>query len=264
MIKTSLDDIALMSPLRYKNTGLKMLIAGTGLIAGVASESPILPLFIGSCMMAVTLIPGKVPAKPYLKLVTLAMGFALISSLVIAFFSASAGGDILYRADLGLITLTVTAAGAEQALLVVCRSFGGVCCLFFLSMTTPMLEMFSGMKRISFLDTFAELTMMIYRYIFVFLEMFLNIQAAQSMRFGYKGFRNSIRSAGMLAGSLLVRTMDQADKLFLSMNARCYDGKLHYYESKKPISAKDVILTVLFMTAVLAVHIIGGGYRVFL
>lgn len=263
MISVNLDDIALMSPLRNKNTGLKIFVTLAGLVVSIASKSPVLPFFVAVCMMTVTLTAGKIPIRPYMRLVIPAMGFAFLSCIVIALFSGSAGGEILWSHDFVIYTMAVTTKSVNQAVTIFFRSFAGICCLFFLSMTTPMLEMFSGMKKIAFLDAFAELTMMIYRYIFVFLEMFLSIQSAQSMRFGYNGTKNAIRSAGMLVGTLLIRTIDQGDKLFLAMNSRCYDGKLAYHDTKKEIKVTDLILVAVFLISIAVVYSVSRNMTVF-
>ena len=108
-----------------------------------------------------------------------------------------------------------------------------------------------------------ELTMLIYRYIFVFLSLLLNIQSAQKMRFGYHNFKSSIHSAGLLVGSLFIQTLEQGDRLYLAMNSRCYDGKLAYYESKYKIVFSDLFFSAIFIASVAVVYIYTRGWQVF-
>ncbi|WNY26913.1 cobalt ECF transporter T component CbiQ [Methanolapillus ohkumae] len=259
----NLDDIALMSPLRYKNTTLKLFLVLFGLLAGLLADSPIVPLFIAICMIFTTLVFGKVPASFYSKLFVALLGFSFISCAILLFFSTGDGSETLWSVTIFGWVISITAGSANLALLVFMRTISGLACIFFLSMTTPMLEMFSYFKRISFLDIFIELSMLIYRYIFVFLETAVNIQSSQKMRFGYKGLKNSIRSFGMLAGSLFVQTIEQGDKLFLSMNSRCYTGKLPFYSTKYKIKPMDITASALFLGTTVAIFIYTRGLQVF-
>ncbi len=251
----TLDDIALLSPLRYKNTTLKVVLVFVGLLAGLFSSSPVLPFFIAVCMIAATLVLGKIPVGMYFKLFLSVLGFAVVSAFILALFAYGDGGETLWSINLFGWVISITTGSANLAILVFARSMNGLACLFFLSMTTPMLELFSYFKRFSFLDIFMELVMLIYRYIFVFLALLLNIQSAQAMRFGYRNFRTSIHSIGLLVGSLFIQTLEQGDRLYLSMNSRCYDGKLPYYDVKYKILFSDAVISLIFLAAVAAVYV---------
>jgi len=214
-------------------------------------------------MISATLLFGKIPVGTYFKLFISVLGFVAASCVILAFFAIGNGGGILLEIPVFGRSLTITEGSANLAILVFARSLGGISSLFFLSMTTPMLELFSYFKRFSFLDIFTELTMLIYRYIFVFLGLLLNIQAAQKMRFGYRNYKTSIYSAGLLAGSLFILTLEQGDRLFLAMNSRCYDGKPVFYESKYKISPADLLIAAVFVSSVIAVFIYSRGIQVF-
>jgi len=259
----NMDDIALLSPLRYKNTTLKVFLVIFALAAGLFTNSPVLPVFILLCMIFSTLVFGKIPVRLYFKLFLSVLGFVTVSCVILAFFSIGQGGNILLEIPIFSRALTVTQGSANLAILVFVRSLSGTSSVFFLAMTTPMLELFSYFKRFSFLDVFTELTMLIYRYIFVFLDLLLNIQSAQKMRFGYHNYRSTVYSAGLLVGSLFIQTLEQGDRLYLAMNSRCYDGKLAYYEAKYKISAPDVLFSAVFVFSVIAIFIYSRGIQVF-
>ena len=259
----NMDDIALLSPLRYKNTTLKVFLVIFALIAGLLTNSPILPAFILLCMIFSTLVFGKIPARLYFKLFLSVLGFVAVSCIILAFFSIGQGGGILLEIPVFRWTLTVTQGSANLSILVFVRSLSGISSLFFLAMTTPILELFSYFKRFSFLDIFTELTMLIYRYIFVFLDLLLNIQSAQKMRFGYHNYRSTVYSAGLLVGSLFIQTLEQGDRLYLAMNSRCYNGKLAYYEANYKISAPDVLFSAVFVFSVIAIFIYSRGIQIF-
>jgi hypothetical protein len=91
----NMDDIALSSPLRYKNTTLKVVLVGFALLVGLLSSSPVPPFFIMICMVLSTLIFGKIPLDVYFKLFLSTLGFVAVSCIILAFFSLGGSGDIL-------------------------------------------------------------------------------------------------------------------------------------------------------------------------
>lgn len=256
-----LDDYALMSPLRHQNNWLKLAIVFFGLIIGVLCTSPITPLFIAICMGFSTIIFGKVPLKLYFKLLLAPMGFAAAGVLIIAFFSGS-GQDLLSFKLLGY-PLSVKVDGLELAILVLSRSISGMCCLYFLALTTPMIELFAVFKASRLPDSLIELTMLIYRYIFIFLEIALSITYAQTIRLGYSNFRRSVNSMGMLVSTLFIRAWEQGDKLFLAMNSRCYDGKMTLFEVHKPIKSVELLLTSAYFLSTLSLFYFTKNVSIF-
>jgi cobalt/nickel transport system permease protein len=245
-----LDDYALVSPLRHRNNWLKLAIVLFGLLAGVSATSPIPPLFIAFCMSFATMALGRAPLKLYFKLLLAPMGFAIAGVLIIAFFSGS-GPEMLSFELLGY-PFAVRTDGFELALLVLSRSISGMCCLYFLSLTTPMIELFAVLKASRLPESLIELSMLIYRYIFVFLDIALSIRYAQTVRLGYSSFRRSLHSLGMLGSTLFIRSWEQGDKLFLAMNSRCYDGKMTLFEVHRPVGVPELLLTSAYFFLTLA------------
>lgn len=247
-----LDDYALMSPLRHRNNWLKLVIVLFGLLVGISSTSPITPLFIALCMSFTTVALGRAPLKLYLKLLLAPVGFAVAGVLIIALFSGS-GQELLSFKLMGYPVL-LRKDGLELALLVLSRSLSGMCCLYFLVLTTPMIELFAVLKATRLPESFIELSMLIYRYIFVFLGMALSIRYAQTVRLGYSSFSRSLRSLGMLGSTLFIRSWEQGDKLFLAMNSRCYDGKMTLFEVHRPVRVPELLLTSAYFSLTLALH----------
>ena len=244
-----LDDYALISPLRHRNNWLKLAIVFFGLIVGVSCTSPITPVFIGLCMSLTTIVFGRVSPRLYSKLLLVPMGFAAAGILIIAFFSGS-GQELLSFKIIGH-PFSIKADGLELALLVLSRSLSGMCCLYFLALTTPMIELFAVFKAFRLPESLIELTMLIYRYIFVFLEIAISIMYAQTIRLGYSNFRRSINSISMLTSTLFIRSWEQGDKLFIAMNSRCYNGKMTIFQVQKPIKAIEFILiSVYFLSTI--------------
>lgn len=245
-----LDDYALMSPLRHKNTWLKLAIVFFGLLVGVSATSPLPPLFIAFCMSFTTVAPGRTPLKLYLKLLLAPLGFALTGLIAIAFLSGS--GQEILSFELMSYPFSIKADGLEFAFLILARSLSGICCLYFLSLTTPMIELFAVLKASRLPESFIELSMLIYRYIFVFLDMALSIKYAQTVRLGYSNFRRSLTSMGMLVSTLFIRSWEQGDKLLLAMDSRSYNGKMALFEVHRPVKTAELLLTSAYFLSTLA------------
>jgi len=256
-----LDEYALNSPLRNKNNKLKLGLVAAALLVGVSSTSPVAPLFIALTMSLATIRLGKVPARFYAELAIAPLSFAIFGTAIILFFFGS--GPEIFSLELLGNRIGASAEGADLAVLVVSRTLSGMCCLFFLALTTPMVELFAVLKRLRMPDSFVELSMMIYRYIFVLLEEAIRMRHAQVMRLGYDGFRSSIQSFSMMASTLFLRTWEQGEKLYTAMDARCYDGKLSLFEEKKPIKIQELLAASGYVTIIAALAYLSRGTTLF-
>ena len=256
-----LDEYALNSPLRDKNNKLKLSLVAAALLVGVSSTSPVAPLFIALSMGLATIRLGKVQAKFYAELAIAPLGFALFGAVIILFFFGS--GPEAFSLELFGRRIGASAEGADLAILVVSRTLSGMCCLFFLALTTPMVELFAVLKTLRMPDSFVELSMMIYRYIFVFLEVAIRMRHAQVMRLGYDGFRCSIQSFSMMAGTLFLRTLEQGEKLYTAMDARCYNGRLSLFEEKRPIKVQELLAASGYVAFIAALAYLSRGAKLF-
>jgi cobalt/nickel transport system permease protein len=246
-----LDDYALSSPLRHSNNWLKLTVVAIGVLGGVSAVSPLTPLFIAVCMGFAAVVLAKVSVKFYLKLIALPLGFAATGSIVILFFFGF--GHEITSIDILGYHLAIRSQGLNMAALVIARTLSGMCCLYFLALSTPMIELFSVLKASRVPDVVIELSMLIYRYIFVLLEVAVSIKFAQTVRLGYKDLLSSIHSTAMLAGTLFIRSWEHGERLYLAMDSRCYDGKLAMFSQKKPVKAPELFLTSLYVISIIAI-----------
>ena len=150
--------------------------------------------------------------------------------------------------------LSIQEDGANLALLVIARTFGGMCSLFFVALTTPMIEIFSIFKSLGLPDFLVEVSMLMYRYIFVFIDQAAVIHNAQVMRLGDAGVKNTLNSHAMLSSVLFLRAWEQGERLIVAMDARCYDGKLSLmdYVSKAEPRAIFAVTGYIVVVAVVA------------
>lgn len=240
-----LDDYALDNGLRDASPHLKLFLGLASMIICVSSSSPLAPLFVALTMSLVTVLLAKIPGRIYSRLLLVPLSFALLSAAVVAFMHG--GGTALIQLPLLGLDLAVREEGAKLALLLLARTFGGMCSLYFIALTTPMIEIFATLRSLCIPSSIIELSMMIYRYIFVFLDQAARIHSAQVMRLGDARARSAINSFAMLASVLFLRSWEQGERLVLAMDCRCYDGKLEMMEQAAKATGRQMLAAAAYL-----------------
>ncbi len=252
-----LDDYAHSNALRDTSPRLKLLLGLGAMLLCVASATPLAPLFIAITMSLITVGLAKIPGRLYSTMLLIPFSFSLLSAVVVAFMHG--GGDQLFALNVFGISLGIREDGANLALLLIARTFGGMCSLFFIALTTPMLEIFAILKSLGLPDFLVELSMLMYRYIFVFLDQAAMIRSAQVMRLGDAGIKNSLNSFSMLSSVLFLRSWEQGERLIVAMDARCYDGKLDLMEQSVKAEPKTIFVVMGYMVVVAAIAVLTRG-----
>jgi cobalt/nickel transport system permease protein len=249
-----LDDYAQSNALRDTNPRLKLLLGLGAILLCVFSATPIAPLFIAATMVLITVKLAKIPWRFYSALLLIPLSFALVSAIVVAFMTGT--GDQLFAINVFGLELDISTDGANLALLLIARTFGGMCSLFFIALTTPMVEIFSDIKSLGVPETVIDLSMLIYRYIFVFLDQATVIHNAQVMRLGDAGIRKSLNSFGMLSSVLFLRSWEQGERLIIAMDARCYNGKLNIMEQRGKMEPNAIFAVMGYMSAIVTIAVL--------
>jgi cobalt/nickel transport system permease protein len=101
-----------------------------------------------------------------------------------------------------------------------------------------------------------ELSMMIYRYIFVFLDQAAMIHSAQVMRLGDTGLKNSLNAFAMLSSVLFLRSWEQGERLIVAMDARCYSGRLDLTDQAAKAEPRAILAAAAYLAAVAAIAVL--------
>ena len=105
-----------------------------------------------------------------------------------------------------------------------------------------MTEIITVLQRLKVPTIITELMMLIYRFIFVFLETAFSIKRAQSSRLGYVSLKISYRSLSRLFSALLGKVFVKSQELYNAMAARGYTGEIKVLTKKYPVSLSNYIL----------------------
>jgi len=249
-----LDDYAHANGLTWVSPRSKLLLGLGSILLCVSSTSPLVPVLVALTMSLAILGLARIPLRFYSRLLLIPLSFALLSSIVVIFLHGT--GEALLTIDILGRQAVINSEGANLGLLLMSRTFGGMCALFFVALTTPMVEIFSILKSLHLPQVLIELSMLIYRYIFVLLEEAMMIHTAQELRLGSSSLRGSLNSFSMLTSVLFLRAWERGEKLMVAMDSRCYDGRLDMLEREVPSNPMITATVILYLAALGAISLL--------
>lgn len=213
------------------------------LILCICAQNPLPPLLLFFALSCATVLGGGLHLHDYLTLLSLPAVFLLLSGIALIWdFTSSAEGVVSVGGFGGYFV--ITQAAQQTAKLVVARALGAVSCLYFLSLSTPMSELLTVLRKVHVPKIIVELAVLIYRYIFVLLTTYGNMNNAAASRLGFDGYRQSMQTTGQIYGSLLAVSFRRAEAYLDAMESRCYDGDICFLDEPKPVHALQILFTV--------------------
>lgn len=244
----TIDKLCYKSGLRYENAGEKFAFAIITLCICVMSRSISVSCIVLAVTGALTIFKGGVPVSRYLKLLSVPLGFLLLSTLAIMLHIQKEPLD-LFSIPFGSWYLTCGRDSCFYAVTLILTALSAVSCLYFLALTTPMPDILTVLKKLHCPSLLLELMLLIYRFIFVLLETASAISISQSCRLGKKDYRTALKSFGMLGSALMIRAVGRSNRLYDAMEARCYDESIQVLSENRPPKRKHVWFIILFDTA---------------
>ena len=230
----------------------KIAFTVIALVINLLSPTVYTPLAIALFCLAALIAIG---IPPRLLVLRLAMPLVMAGVVVITqiFFY---GTTALFLIPFWGINLVGYEEGLARGLLIMSRVIGGVSLIIFLSMSTPANKLLLAAAWFRVPKIFIELTLLVYRYIFVLLEEIITIRDAQRVRLGYYNWRRSMRSLSILGGSLILRAYDRAERVFEAMIARGYTGTMTIAYTEH-FGRRDFIAAVCLSAILAILYLIG-------
>ena len=234
-----------------------------------------LVMTLGFIFAVATLPPGKWAAFGAMQvLVWLAAGVSrvglprvLLRSLVALPFILIALPSMFTRPgvplfDLNLIFFIATATleGLEFFVSVLLKSWTSVTAACILTATTPPMRLLEALRALRLPAILVSIVMLMYRYLFVLVEeaqRMMRARAARSAAIGKNSGGTLVwraKSAGGMAGSLFIRTLDRSERIYLAMLARGYDGSIRRQDAP-PVSGREMaaLASALSLCAAIAI-----------
>ena len=141
-------------------------------------------------------------------------------------------GIPLFELNLALFTLTGTQEGLDFFISVLLKSWASVTAAVVLTATTPPLRLLEALRALRIPAVLVAIVMLMYRYLFVLVDEAQSLMRARTARSAAIGPKSGgslvwrAKSAGGMAGSLFIRTLDRSERIYMAMLARGYDGTL--------------------------------------
>jgi len=239
-----IDRVAYTNRLAGRSAAEKTLFA-LGMLV-LALVLPPMPgdVVVLAVMTTAALAVARVPLRTYAKLIAgplFFLAFGVLPLLV----SVGVGGD-------GLVSLGLASGGAELALRVTLRSLAGVSCLLFLSLSTPVPQILAVLRTVRTPAVVTEVALLIYRFIWVFVDTVGAIRTAQASRLGYRTWRSSYRSLAMMSATFFGQTLQRARAMDHGLQARNWQGELVVLDHRAATTALGLLVVLVVQAGTVA------------
>lgn len=248
MAGLAIDDAAWSSKWRDRSLLDKAVVS-----LGLVLAALFLPPWPGSVLVAATAIGlalwgSKTPPRLLLRALAAPLVFIVIGALSV---SVSIAVDPHW-------SVSVTSQSLSRAAGVAGHSLAGTLAVLLLALTTPMVDILAGLRRLRVPGACIEVVAVMYRMLFILLDTSRAIYASQSARLGYSSPSRSLRSAGALCSAVLLHAWSRARRLEQGLAGRGYVDSLHtaYVPSKSSpifltwsvLGLATLVLTSLLVT----------------
>lgn len=240
-----IDKLCYYSKLRYVNAGEKFAYSVATLLFCVISRSICMAVLVLAVNGYLTVRRGGIPLRRYLHFMSIPLAFLILSTLAILFNISPVPFDA-FAIPVGNSFITASSTSLMQGFQLILTALASVSCLYFLSFNTPITDILTVLRKIHCPDMIIELMLLIYRFIFVLLDISSAISTSQDARLGNKDLRTSYQSFGKMISVLFIRAMKKSNALYDAMESRCYDGRIRVLTENYPPRRKELLLIIFF------------------
>ncbi|MEG2016946.1 MAG: cobalt ECF transporter T component CbiQ [Clostridium sp.] len=255
-----IDNYAYKSKLINVDPKGKLIFSITILSICLLMNSPsvgILTIFI---MGLITINTSGISMMKYLKLLSIPLIFLIIGTITVMINRYDTGQSILMGVHLGKYQYGMDKVSLFKGITLITRALGSVSAMYFLALNTPMTELFEFLRGTKLPNLVVSLMELIYRFIFIIWEEASNMRVAQESRLGNINFKTAVRSTGEMISMLFIRAYKRADRVFMSLESRGYNGEVKFfkeeYNSAMSLYLGTCIVSLILIGAALVEKII--------
>lgn len=228
----------------------KLIFALTVLLIALLSEPPV-QVLITIWLSVWTIGYAGIPIRVYGRVLAVVLLFlwtslpALILEVAPVSQIAASQSDVFAGLTLGHWSIFVSRMGLITAATVAIRSLACVSCLLLIVFTIPFTELLSVLRRWHIPVILLDLLLLMHRFIFLFLDVAVQLQLAQRARGGYSNRQRWMQSIGLLVGQLVVRSLQRYQQFSLGLAARGFNGNLQFHSTCSYTYSRRYILESL-------------------
>lgn len=219
----SIDRIAYQSKLVNVAPEIKG-IAYLVLLILMFQGTPLIQATLFAILAVVTIYTANITIKRYVKWILLPLPFILISFITIIFSVTDTDTNLLVSVSVFGKYMGLNQEALPMAYSLFFRALGCLACTFLFSVSVPFNQMLLLLKKCRLPSVLIEITMLMYRFIFILIEETANIYHAQQMRYGFRTLKTSYHSFGLLLKVLFVQSFDRYEKMVVSLEMKYFQG----------------------------------------
>ncbi len=252
----SIDYYSYGSGIGNWNAVYKVLFSVGALVTVIAADSIRVSAVTILFMLYLSVGAGRLSLRTYIRLMAIPAAFLLMGGAAIMLQPGSAA-DGLVHIRFFYIKLYITNDSLVLAGNVTFKALAAVSALYMMTLSTPMGEILSVLRRIHVPALLLELMHLIYRYIFILSEINQKQKDAAKSRLGYCDMRTSFRTFGSEAANLFILSIKKSEMYYDAMEARGYEGNGLFWEERKALTGKQLLYGFLYV--ILIILAVGGG-----
>lgn len=222
-----IDNCAYLNNIKDVNPLIKLGITFIGVIASMLTQNANIHILIMLFMTALILFIARVDMKLYIKCLKIPMIFLIIGIGLNLINISFENKDYIFNVNILGLYIGTTEFAVKSSVNILLRAMSCIISIYFLILTTPFNQLIIVLKKLYIPHTLIELMILIYRFIFIFIEEAEEIYKSQQLKFGYTNLRTSYNSMSLLIKTLFFRMMRRYEDMSISLDIKLYDGKFH-------------------------------------
>lgn len=248
----SIDLYAYASNIRNWSASFKAGFSFLLMCLSIVLDHPYVSVVIIIAMGYITVVKGGLSLAEYLWILAIPFTFILLGTIPIALeITRAPVGQ--YHIKLGFCYLNTSLVQLRQMLHLTGKVLAAVSALQMMTLSTPSSEIITVFQKAHVPKLLIELMHLMYRFIFILLDVHGQMKHAAKARHGYCDFKTACFTFGNIASTMLIVAMKRADTYYNAMEARCYDGELLFWEEKREIKWSQRIIAATFILFLLLV-----------
>lgn len=225
-----IDDYAYKNKLSKVNPNMKFAIGMLLLILSLINPYNYISLLVIGIMSFVIVGIAKIEFKDYIHFIKIPLVFLILSIIMILLNFSKDKESLLYSINIGSLYIGVSNESIISSTRLFFRALSCLTCIYFIMLTTPFNQLIFVFKKLHLPDIVLEISMLMYRFIFIFMEEVSDIRKSQELRFGYINLKNGYNSFGLLVNMLFKRMMIRYDEMSIVLDMKLYDGTFYIVE----------------------------------
>ncbi|MDR1142411.1 MAG: cobalt ECF transporter T component CbiQ [Planctomycetaceae bacterium] len=248
-----IDQYAYTSGLKEQSFQWRIRFGGTALLACICSQSIISFAVVFLIMFFITIFKAGIYWADYIRFMILPVCFLFfgVTGIIVNISGLPPPPNCVFSWEIGNYCLFVSENGLSLACRLICKSLSAVSCFYFIILTTPFREMLCFLHGIRCPSVIVTLSMLIYQFIFLLMEMAVIKMKSQLCRGGYRNIKGFARSFAMLWGSVFIQSCLKSEWVYKSMLTRGYDGHFPLTSENLRPDLKEIVQLLLFFVLIM-------------